>query len=90
MNALGSLTLCGIVSVAACSPAADTPANGRERAAPAAADAPESCDILTAADVQSVTGASVQRIERNPAIGAGGTCVNVAAPTVRPTSESTA
>ena len=42
--------------------------------------AEEECAILTAADVQSVTGVTVTRIERNPAIGAGGTCVNFASP----------
>ncbi|HEX6107650.1 MAG TPA: hypothetical protein VFZ26_18845 [Gemmatimonadales bacterium] len=45
-----------------------------------AATAAERCDILTAADVQAVTGVAVTRIDRNAAMGAGGTCVNFASP----------
>ena len=36
----------------------------------------EACDILTAEDVQSATGASVSRVERDPMRGLGGTCAN--------------
>ncbi|HWB42258.1 MAG TPA: hypothetical protein VG500_13405 [Gemmatimonadales bacterium] len=42
------------------------------------APAEQVCDILTAADVEAATGTTVQRIDRNPSIGAGGTCVNFA------------
>ncbi|HUF35741.1 MAG TPA: hypothetical protein VMN37_07305 [Gemmatimonadales bacterium] len=38
------------------------------------------CTLLTAAEVQEVTGVAVSRIERNPSIGAGGTCDNFTTP----------
>jgi hypothetical protein len=44
-----------------------------------AAAAPD-CALLTAADVQTVTGVAVTRIDRAPQTGAGGTCVNFAGP----------
>ena len=56
---------------------------GSPDAAPARAEAgaaPAECALLTAADVQAVTGVAVVRIERTPEIGAGGTCVNFADP----------
>ena len=62
---------------AACGSGSDTPDDGAaSTAAPAAAAA--SCDLLTAADIQEVTGTAVERIDRNPSIGAGGTCANFA------------
>jgi hypothetical protein len=69
--------LSGIACVAACGSSADAPGRAREAPNQVAASS-EPCGILTAADVQAVTGTSVERIERNPAIGAGGTCVNFA------------
>ena len=69
--------LAGMAYLAACSPRDEAPAGARERPNQAAGSS-EICEILTAADVQASTGVSVQRIERNPAIGAGGTCANFA------------
>ena len=63
-----------IALVVGCSPSPEVP--DRAPAQDAAGGGP--CDILTAADVQAITGSRVARIERNPAIGAGGTCVNFA------------
>jgi hypothetical protein len=49
-----------------------------EREPEAASSAPtaQSCDILTAEDVQSATGTSVSLVERDPMRGLGGTCAN--------------
>ena len=77
MSMLWRITLSGIVSVAACNSKPDAPGGARDTPSDVAAT-PEQCNILTAADVEAVTGTSVKRIERNPAIGAGGTCVNFA------------
>ena len=77
MGTIWRFTLCGITSLAACGTGADAPGTARDAPNQASAASPQ-CDILTSADVQAVTGTSVQRIERNPAIGAGGTCVNFA------------
>jgi hypothetical protein len=67
----------GFACLIACEGGGDTAGGTRGEASRAAAGS-EQCDILTAADVQAETGTAVQRIERNPAIGAGGTCVNFA------------
>ena len=77
MSMLWRITLSGIVSVAACNSKPDAPGGARDTPSDVAATS-EQCYILTAADVEAVTGTSVKRIERNPAIGAGGTCVNFA------------
>jgi len=42
------------------------------------------CSVLTAEAVQEVTGVAVSRIERNPAIGAGGNCDNFTTPDGQP------
>ena len=77
MSSLPRITI-AIAYLAACGPSGEVP--GDERKPPAARVAAEGgpCELLTAADVQAVTGVTVRRIERNPAIGAGGTCVNFA------------
>jgi hypothetical protein len=67
----------GIACLMACGGGGDAAGRAQGEATRAAAGS-EQCDILTAADVQAATGTAVQRIERNPAIGAGGTCVNFA------------
>ena len=77
MSMLWRITLSGIVSVAACNSKADALGGARDTPSDVATTS-EQCNILTAAEVQAVTGTSVKRIERNPAIGAGGTCVNFA------------
>jgi hypothetical protein len=69
------LRVVGLAWLAAC--------GGSPDAAPAKAEAEATateCALLTAADVQAVTGVAVTRIERKPEIGAGGTCVNFAGP----------
>jgi hypothetical protein len=71
------LSAVGLAGLAAC--------GGSPDAAPAKSEAgaeatTTECALLTAADVQAVTGVAVTRIERKPEIGAGGTCVNFAAP----------
>ena len=76
MNYLWRFTLSAIACMTACGPSGDAP-GGRDAPSRATADS-EQCDILTAAEVQAVTGTSVERMDRNPAIGAGGTCVNFA------------
>jgi hypothetical protein len=67
----------GIACLMACGAGSDA-AGGTQGEASRPAAGSEQCEILTAADVQAATGTAVQRIERNPAIGAGGTCVNFA------------
>ena len=54
----------------ACGGAPDTAEN--EAGAAASTEQPAECAVLTEADVNAVTNASVHRIDRNPAIGAGG------------------
>jgi hypothetical protein len=77
MSTLWRVTLAGLASLAACSPSDEAPAKAGEAPDQIAAGS-LTCEILTVADVQAATGVSVKRIERNPAIGAGGTCVNFA------------
>lgn len=67
----------GVACLIACAGGGDA-GDGTPGDASRAASGAEQCDILTAADVQAATGMAVQRIERNPAIGAGGNCVNFA------------
>ena len=74
MSSLPRVTF-AIAHLVGCSP---SPEDSDRAPAQGAASAGQ-CNILTAADVQAVTGSTVDRIDRNPAIGAGGTCVNFAA-----------
>ena len=76
MSSRSQITLV-LVCLAACNPSGETAGGEREASARGAATAGP-CQLLTAADVQAVTGVTVQRIDRNPAIGAGGNCVNFA------------
>lgn len=71
----GSFMLCGAIWLLACGGSSDTSKEprGRDQAA-----ASSQCNVLTTADIQAVTGATVHKIERGGAIGAGGTCVNFA------------
>jgi hypothetical protein len=66
--------LLALAACAACS-------GGNEASAPAVssgAASTESCELLTAEDLRSVTGTSVTRVERDPMRGLGGTCSNFA------------
>jgi hypothetical protein len=77
MRVGGPFTLCGVAWLVACGGSSNSPKS--QGAGDQAASAGEQCNLLTTADVQAVTGAGVERVERNAAIGAGGTCVNFAA-----------
>src|SRR5690606_5892792 len=75
MTSLTRITM-ALACVAGCSSGGEQAQGSDEAAATTAAGG--ACEILTAADVSAITGVSVSRIDRNPAIGAGGTCANFA------------
>jgi len=70
---LAGIVLCATVAACGGSPKSSNAELGGE-----VATAGEQCQLLTPADVRSIAGATVQRIERGAATGAGGTCVNFA------------